>query len=460
MADSAKAPVSHTRQSVYYLLGAALQGLGALLVQPFSIRILDSAEWGRVGFSAVVLQVGQVVLSAGLPLAITRAYFQPENGKAHARAIHGANLILSFGISLISALFVYFSIPDSHVGATFAFAVASTGLLSIVVSSQAILRSQRRALAFVMLSGAASLGAHLCGLIAISLFSADSATYMAAFLIGMAITAGVSFKLAPPLWPGKAWIAVKSAFKLGLPLLPHSIAMMLMMQGDSFLVQHFQNSVGSGRYVAAAAFALGPFAVLSSLNNVWTARLFEASHSNGLLVVARQLSTQAALIAGGLVLLGSSGATVGMLVLKGNDPEVMMLAKVLPAVGCGYALYLLAMSVLFAKQETRSFTWVTPSVLVLAGLVGLFAAQTTNYWELGAVKVGAFGILGLVYAVLAAKALREAFPWRPFALTAAGAIVVVGLNFLVPNTLLAGLISIVVALGVCAAGFMLVRKRV
>jgi O-antigen/teichoic acid export membrane protein len=460
LADSPKSPASHARQSLYYLLGAALQGTGALLVQPFSIRILDSTQWGRVGFSAVLLQVGQVVLSAGLPLAITRAYFVPVEGKTHARAIHGANVILSLGMSFLAAAAFYLGTPDREAAVTFALAIAATGLLSAVVSSQAILRSQQRALAFVFLSGGASLGAHLCGLIAISVFSADSTSYMAAFLLGMAATAAVSFVLARPLWPAKAWAAVKSAFRLGLPVLPHSIAIMLLMQGDSFLVQHFQDSAGAGRYIAAAAFALGPFAVLSSLNNVWTARIFEASHKDNFRDVVRQLSKQAALISGALVLAGTSAATIGMLILKGDDPEVILLAKVLPAVGCGYALYLLAMSVMFAMQKTSAFSWVTPLVLVLAAAAAFFPAQGPRYWELGAVKAAAFAALGLFYYVLAIKLLPASIPLRPFVLAAGLGAMAIAANFLIPDTLLAGLVSMGTAGIICAAGFLLIRKRV
>ncbi|MFD5276805.1 lipopolysaccharide biosynthesis protein [Pseudarthrobacter sp. NPDC058362] len=459
MADSKAAAASPARQSAYYLLGAALQGTGALLVQPFSIRILDPTEWGRVGLSAVLLQVGQVVLSAGLPLAITRAYFTPKVGRLHARAIHGANTALSLGISIAAASAYYLLSPDRESAATFAWAIAATGLLSVVVGAQAILRSQRRALSFMILSGGASLGAHLFGLLAIAFIGADSVTYLIAFTIGMLVTAGAAFALASPLWPGKAWPAVKGAFRLGLPVVPHSMAIMLLMQGDSFLLQHFQNSGGVGRYVAAAAFALGPFAVLSALNNVWTARIFEASQGERLAENIRAVGNQAAIMGGAIAIGGSAAATLGMLVLKGDDHEVMQLAKVLPGVACGYALYLVAMSVMFARQKTGAFTWVTPLVLIATIGVAVLPAQSDHYWLLGTVKAASFAGLGVAYYIIAARMLPASIPLRTYAVAALGSAVCIGGNFLLPTTAPVGAATISVAAIAAVGCFLAARRR-
>ncbi len=432
--------------------------MGALLIQPFSIRILDATEWGRVGLATVLLQVGQVILSAGLPLAITRAYFSPVDGRLQAKAIHGANIVLSLGLSFVAAVAYYLLSTDRDAAATFAWATVATGLLSVVVSSQAMLRSQHKALSFVLLSGGASLGAHLFGLLAISSISASATTYFVAFAVGMFLTAVAAFALATPTWPGRAWTAVKLAFRLGLPVLPHGLAIMLLMQGDAFLVQHFQSSEAVGQYVAAAAFALGPFAVLSGLNNVWTTRIFEASHGERFTEVVRTVSNQSALAAAIIALTGSAGATLGMLILKGDDHEVMQLAKVLPGVACGYSIYLVAMSVMFARQKTRAFTWVTPLVLVGGAAVALVPAQSGQYWQLGVVKAAAFGGLGLVYYVLAERLLPGSIPLRAFApaivLSSAGIVI----NFLLPTTAMVGAVS-VGTIVVATIAFCLVLRR-
>jgi O-antigen/teichoic acid export membrane protein len=276
----------------------------------------------------------------------------------------------------------------------------------------------------------------------------------------MLATAVLAYVLATPLWPSKAWKAVGSAFRLGLPVLPHSLAIMLLMQGDTFLVQHFQGSQAAGRYVAAAAFALGPFAILSALNNVWTPRIFEASHGEHFVDTARRVGNQTALVGAAVAVGASAAATLGMLVLKGPDHEVTQLAKVLPAVACGYSLYLVAMSLMFARQKTGAFTWVTPLLLVAgAGLAGNFA-ESDQFWLLGAVKATAFAGLGAAYCVLAVRMLPGAIPLGSFALAAAVSTAAIASNLLFPTTPSAGVATVAVVGLTAGAAFLVMRKRV
>ncbi|KHL00641.1 lipopolysaccharide biosynthesis protein [Sinomonas humi] len=450
---------SNARQSLYYLLGAALQGTGALVVQPFSIRILSPTEWGRVGVSIVLLQIGQVVLSAGLPLAISRAYFDPSGGPAKARAIHGANIILGTGLAILAAVGYFAAAPDKSSAGGFAWALAATGFLSVVVSSQALLRSQHRALSFVLLSGGASLGAHLGGLVGILAFGHTATIYLASFTVVMVATAVISLILTRPSLPWRQRAAVSAAFRLGLPVLPHSIAIILLLQGDTFLVQHFQGATSVGRYVAAAAFALGPFAVLSGLNNVWTTRIFEAAHGAKLVPNVRAVGREVALVAAGLGLCGTAAATVGMVVLKGLDHEAIQLAKVLPGVSVGYALYLVGMSTLFAVGRTKALTWATPLVVVVAAGLAWFPAQSPQYWQLGAIRVLVFALLGAVYAALALREAHHVIPLRPFIGALVFVAVAIAANLLLPTTVLVGVITLVIGLGLAGAGFWAVRRR-
>lgn len=449
---------SNARQSLYYLLGAALQGTGALVVQPFSIRILSPEEWGRVGVSIVLLQIGQVVLSAGLPLAISRAYFDPSDGPSKARAIHGANIILGTSLAVTAALGYLAASPDRAGAAAFAWALAATGFLSVVVSSQALLRSQHRALPFVLLSGAASLGAHLGGLAGILVLGHTASVYLASFTFVMVITAVLSLILAKPSPPWRARAAVGAAFRLGLPVLPHSIAITLLLQGDSFLVQQFQGAASVGRYVSAAAFALGPFAVLSGLNNVWTTRIFEAAHGAQFSRRVRNIGREMALVAAGVGLCGTAAATLGMIVLKGNDHEAAQLAKVLPGVAVGYALYLLGMSVLFALGRTKALTWATPAVVLLATAMAWLPAHSDQYWLLGGVRVLVFALLGAVYAALALHEAPQVLGIRPFAGGLAVVVAVVAINLLLPTTVLVGVITLAVGLLLVGAAFWALKR--
>jgi O-antigen/teichoic acid export membrane protein len=437
--------LSQGKQSLLYLGGAALQGMGALFIQPFSIRILSETEWGKVGLATVILQVGQVILSAGLPLAITKAYYTPVSGHLHARAIAGANYIVSLLIAIIAAIALASSLPPDSGGLGFVWAILAVGLLSTIVGAQAVLRAQERPLAFILLSGGSSLGSHLLGLCAILILGHSAAIYLAAFAIGMLLTAVVGFWLARPAWPSAAWTQVRIAFRLGLPVMPHSLAIILLMQGDTFLLQVNQNGDTVGRYVAAAAFAMGPFAILAGLNNVWMAKIMQASQGTNFQEVVSATAKEAAWISCAVAVAASSAATLGIHILKGDDNTVMQLAKVLPLATVGYALYLVCMSVLFAMHKTGSFAVVSPLLAVAAGFSALYPARTNDLVLLGLVKGLAFVGLGLIFLWLVRRARGPHVQTKFFMASLALSASVTGLLFLLPDSLLVGVATVVVA---------------
>lgn len=442
--------LSHRKQSFLYLGGAALQGMGSLFVQPFSIRILDATQWGKVGLATVILQVGQVILSAGLPLAITKAYYTPVWGHLHARAIAGANYIVSLFIAIIAAVVLAVSLPTESDSLGFVWAIIAVGLLSTIVGAQAVLRAQERPLAFILLSGGSSLGSHLLGLCAILIFGHSASIYLSAFAAGMLATALVGFLLTRPCWPSAAWAQVKIAFRLGLPVMPHSLAIILLMQGDSFLLQVNQDAASVGRYIAAAAFALGPFAVLAGLNNVWMARIMQASQGPDFQNEVSRVAKEAAWISCAVAVGAASAATLGIHILKGDDATVMDLAKVLPLATVGYALYLICMSVLFALHKTASFALASPLLAVVAGFAAWYPAVTNNLVLLGLVKSLAFVGLGLMFLWLVRRARGPHVHARFYMLALIISAGATALLSLLPDSLVAGVATVVVA-GLAAA---------
>lgn len=84
-----KGGIASPRSAILYLLGSMVQGLGLLLIQPFAIRLLSPIEWGLVSTAVVAIQVVVVLISAGLPLAITRLWFDASDGQRRARAMYG-----------------------------------------------------------------------------------------------------------------------------------------------------------------------------------------------------------------------------------------------------------------------------------------------------------------------------------------------------------------------------------
>lgn len=409
-----------------YLLGSAVQGLAAVLVQPFSIRLFGGVRapgWEATAFAIAVMQIGLVAFSAGFPLAITRAWLEPGDGPRKARAINGFNVLLAAvgaGLGVVVA-------GLAGASGSLMLSVWSMGALAVVVAAQAQLRAQDRPLVFVALAAGSSLLAHLLGLVSILLLGATAEHFMAGFAVSTTLTALAGILCTRPSLPGRAPDAVRTAVRAALPLLPHSLAIVLLMQGDSMLLKRLASPGETGVYLAASVFALGPVAVIAGLNNSWSATVLRASHEDDesfSRVSAATLRT-ASLLGTGMAVLGAVFAPLGVLVIAQGNPGTTRVAVVLPLVGVGYALYIVATNVLFGRLRTRMFSWITPSVVVVAAAAAWWPAAHDDLIAVAWTKVLAFVLLGLCYCLAARREVR--LPLAPTLLrTGLGAAVAAG----------------------------------
>ncbi|GAA1352244.1 hypothetical protein [Falsarthrobacter nasiphocae] len=411
------------RAPLLYLIGAAVQGLAAVFVQPFSIALFGgprSHGWETTAFAVSMMQIGLVVLSAGLPLAITRAWLEPDGGPAKARAINGFNGLFALAVAAVAcAIGAAAGLEPSILAA-----IWSMGALAVVLAAQAQLRAETKPLHFVALAGGSSLVAHAAGLVSIVITGPSAAHYMVGFAIASTATALAAVALTRPSLPTREMGAVRIAVVAGLPLLPHSLAMILLSQGDVMLLKALAPPGESGVYLAASVFALGPIAVLAGLNNAWSPAIMKSVHEgqDAFEATVRGTLDRASLLAAGMAVAGSVLSWLGVLIIAGGSPDVTRVAAVLPLVGIGYAVYLVMMSVLFARLATRSFAWLTASVVVVAGLLAVWPSSHGDLVLVAYVKVLAFALLGAGYALMARGRARFSLA-RP-ALFLAAAVVV------------------------------------
>lgn len=471
--------MSARRQSVLYLVGAVFQGLGVVLVQPFSVRILGTGEWGRVGVSMSMLQVGMVVISAGLPLAVARSFYDPAQGPARARSVAGFQILLGLAAgTAVSGGMLAVAVARGDVVDVlpFAAAVFTVGLYAVITAAQALLRAEQRPIAFVALTTGATIGAHGCGLVAILLVSPSATAYLTAFSGAVLLASAVSLRVARPAAPWQYRAAVHEAVRISLPVVPHSVALTFLLQGDTMLVKSFAGDTVAGYYAAAAPFSLGVVTLLAALNNVWTPSIMAAQGKDRSRRVNTVMHT-AALSAAGIASLAMLVAIVGGHVLggtavgrltdlsaapTGSVDTIIDLAKVLPLIALGYALYLVATSVLFAARRTSSLAWVTLSVTALAMAAFTWPAAHGSLLLMGAVKVVSYALLGCAYLVIAVRVTGIRLRIGTLAGTGAASIVLCGLLLLVPNTMGWGLLVLAVGavLGIVAAAVLHRRRHV
>lgn len=452
-ADTTAAPVEVPAHHRLLYLGAAVaQGVGAIAVQPFAIRLLDPQQWGQVSLSLSFISIGLIALSAGLPMVLSTMYFEPDRGPDKARSLNGFGVGLSIvGASLAALVFALIASGTGALGDVSAYliSIGIIGLHGITQMSLAYLRSAHRALAFVVITIVATVLGHVAGLVAIVTIAPTATVYMASFAVCVLFASAAGVMLSKPGAPLKFRASVKSAVVTSLPVLPHSIALVLMLQGESILIALQSGEELVGRYNAVMPLALGPLAVIMALSNVWQTTIFSHRGVDSTGQVARV--QREAVFVGLMLTLGGSGVAVFATHVLVNDPEpvLLLLARILPLLGYGYVVFLIATSQLFAIGKTRVLAVVTPTIAAIGLGLAFVPAGSGNLLAVGVIKVLAYLLLGVAYAWVVRRHDRSLIDLPLMLKGMAGAVVITALMLFMPNSIEWGIVS---AIGTCAAG--------
>ena len=445
--------------SFLYLLGALAQGFGLVIVQPFTLGILSDLEWGKLAIAVSTLQVGVVVTAAGLPFAITRAYFDPGDGQQKARSISGFLSLTGFGVGLVVAisyaLFEMFAGVD--ISWHYVIAILVMGMLATVLGGQAILRAAGRPIAFIALSIGVSLGANLSGLISAALIGPTATSYISGYAVAVAVAVAASLLVAPVRSPRRSPAVLKEALQIGLPILPHSVALLLLSQGVVLLLAATVGPTVAGDFAKVQIFALAPITLLAALNNSWVPHLMSATEIN-LLSRLRITMSEASLIAFAIVLLAVCGANIGTRVLARGDVSLIPVAQILPLVALGYVLYLMSTTVLFRHKRTRSMAIITPIVVASAALVAYAPARDGRLEAVAAIVVLAYLALGATYFLVARRLSPVGWPMRQYLMCLIAALLVSAGVSTIPDTLPAGILVATLGLVSTMLGFAIVVR--
>ncbi len=450
-------------QRLLYLVAAVAQGGSAILVQPFAIRILDPDQWGQVSLMLSLCAVSLVAVTAGFPTIIGSIFFDPHDGRSKARALNGFGMLTSVATATLAAI-AYVAISAASgafdVSALILVALATIALQAVCQTALAFLRSSQRAVAYVLVLVLATALGHVAGLLAITLVEATAIAYLTAYASCALLAALLAVVLSKPAPPFRYPTVLKQAILLALPALPHSIAFIALQQGEALLINAFQGPGPTGRYNAVMPFALGAIAIAIAFSNVWQVTLLSL---RGRDAEGHGAATQreAYFMAFLLTLAGTSAAIIGTYILvDGPDAQLFALAKVLPFVAYGYIVFTVAQTQLFAVQRTRSLAVITPLVAGTALAIAVYPASAGALFLIGAIKVLAFLILGLLYVWVARRiqpsliALRPLFGWMGLS------VLVTLVSLLLPNDPITGTTTLVVGLlGAAALGLWFLRRR-
>ncbi len=187
----------------------------------------------------------------------------------------------------------------------------------------------------------------------------------------------------------------RAALRLGLPVIPHLVALFLANGALVFLAGQLFDIAAAGRIQLALLVGSAPAVITSALNNSWAPIVYRApAHERGAILAhtARDITTLVALISGGVALL--SPWLMRFVADAGFAPLELVPAVAIVAFGCVLSVaYLANVHLVFAAGRSLGLSVVTP----LSLLIGLACAYLVGRQDLVLLAVG----FPATYAVLA-----------------------------------------------------------
>ena len=407
-----------------YTLGTVAPILANVAVVPIVTRVLGKDTYGVVAIAITVMWVAMMAGSLGIPSVITRQGILARSGVAGARALLVRGSLMTAGIMAIAILTAPLWEPlvqekdpvvQAQLRDAILLALASSAFFVMVENSQALLRVLDRPVAFVSLSLTATLGGPLLGL---TLLARDATPqrYLAGLTAGYATAAAVGLVMCLRGGrPQRDRGDTRAALRMGLPVIPHLVALYLANGALVLLAARLYDVPLSGRLQLALLVGSSPAVITSALNNSWAPVVYRAlEHERGAVLAhtARDIATLAALISGGVALL--SPWLMRFVAPSSFRPVELVPAVAIIAFGCVLSVaYLANVHLIFAAGRSLWLSLVTPLSL-LAGLICAYLAGREN-WVLLAVGFPAtYLVLALGTAWL--RRYVQAGSWNEIAL--------------------------------------------
>jgi O-antigen/teichoic acid export membrane protein len=357
-----------------YTLGTAAPVLANAAVTPAVTRVLGVDAYGVVSVGIVVVQVGMMVSGLGMSSVITRQGLLGRSGQTGARTLMLRSLAMTAALVAVAVAsapwWTGWLEPDMRRAVVIALVAAACFVG--VEQSQAFLRVLDRPGTFVSLSLIATLGGPALGLALITLGERSAERYLLGLLGGYAVAALVGVTLTQRSGDRSHHAGdTRAGLKMGLPMLPHMVAIFAANGGLVFLAGVLFGRGDAGRLSVALLLGMAPGVVTAAMNNSWGPTVYRTpeSHRAGVLEhTAGDIGYLAATMAGGVAVL----APWLLRIAAGSDFRPDDLVPQVAMIAFGTVLgvsYLASVHLVFASGRTFGLSMSTPTALVL-GLAG------------------------------------------------------------------------------------------
>ncbi len=425
------------RGSVYTLV-LAVQISTALIVVPLVTRLLTPSAYGHVAAGIVIFTLLSIIGALGLADAAARTFFGGADGPRQAQRLIAAVACSALMISLVADLTGTLWAPlfGLSYGGVLRAAVWGGAAGAMLLGAQSLLRVSERVWAFLGIAVVATVGGQ--GLaVALTVLLHSATAYMAGIATGTGLAAVAGLITSGGLASGVANPAdIKAGLTLGLPLVPHSLAVSMLASADRILIVSILGLAAAGRYqVAYAVGGLG-VSLIVGLNQAWLPLLLGAREENRweiLSATSAVVHVVAGITAIALALVAPLALLVAAPASYGRDALVPVAAIVafsaLPYASCGTYF-----QVVFVSGRTRVMAAAAPLAAALNIALNLVLLRTIGLTGAAVATVVAYAVLPAVVAVVACRlaplgqasrdALRTWLLAAPF--VAAGAVIPAG----------------------------------
>lgn len=378
-----------------YTAATALQLTAGVLVLPAITRLLTPGAYGHLATALVTLQILTYVAALGLPYAITLEYFDKRRGALAVQRLLATGAVASLAVTFLVDLFgpVWSSglLSGVEYDLPLRLAVWAAAPTAVMLATQALLRSQNRTKAFVSVTVLGTVGAQLCGLALVVFVERSVSWYLTGMLVGLSAAAASGLAYC-----GVARLrlcsldGLLSGVRLGIPTIPHAMAIYVVSAGDRIIVQRELGLEAVARYQVAYLIGALGLTLVSALNNAWAPLVYGAPNERRWSVLAE--TSAAVYRLAGIVVAGIAiGGPLALAVMAPGSYRSADTTTVTGVVSLStivYVAYFANAHVIFHSRRARSLAWATP----------LSAALNIG---MNLVLIPRFGLIGAAYATVA-----------------------------------------------------------
>lgn len=392
----------------FYLKGAsyAFSSLtpifSGFVITPISTRLLGTIEYGLLAVSLVVVSLSLVLLTFGLPAAITRLDHHAEEQILQISGAANFQLIAALFVGFLGLLFQvtqpsFFNFPFG-----LAIYIGAIGSCISIIQAQSVGRNNSLYYAFFAIG--TGVVAPIFGILALVAFGNTAFNY----LVGLGVAYSVilcSEKLLSLFNSQKnfSFYKIRKSLSVGLPTLPHQLSVGATVSFAVLASQISLGAVGAAETQINLLVASGLLIVISALTYTWVPTLKSMNKSEQGLFLSETAMRLMQVAAFSALFITSVSNWVLMFLAPESSFDIQTMSFVvglLSPIPVISVIFLANVQLLFLEGRTNSLIWIGPLAVAIGFFASLYLSKGLGIIGIGAGFLITYILLGFLTAVV------------------------------------------------------------